>query len=54
MPATRSRMPRERAKKQRRHSRTAGAGLNGDEHAHDSRARTIARLAPGLSQTRNV
>ena len=32
----------ERAEKQRRHSRTAG------------RARMIARLAPGLSQTRNV
>ena len=29
-------------------------GLNGDEHAHDSRARMTARLAPGLSQTRNV
>ena len=42
MPATRSGMPPERAEKQRRHSRTAG------------RARMMARLAPGLSQTRNV
>ena len=41
MPATRSRMARERTEKQRRHPRTAGTGLNGDEHAHDSRTRMI-------------